>query len=115
MRHVAADAAALPAAQPKPTSLTGQVESALAVWQSAAPTSAGIWECDPGEFTAARPDLTEVCQILSGSGTVTGEDGVSAEIGPGSLLVLPLGWRGTWVVREKIRKTYVLIGGAATV
>jgi uncharacterized cupin superfamily protein len=114
LRHVAADTAPLPAAQPKPTSRTGQVEAALSVWKSVAPTSTGIWECDPGEFTAARDDHTEICQILSGSGTVRGDDGVSAELGPGSLLVLPLGWRGTWVVRETIRKTYVLIGGAET-
>jgi uncharacterized cupin superfamily protein len=115
LRHVAADAATLPPAKPKPTSRTGQFESALSVWQSAAPTSTGIWECEPGEFTASRDDHTEICQILSGSGTVIGDDGVSAELTPGSLLVLPLGWRGTWVVREKIRKTYVLIAGAETV
>jgi uncharacterized cupin superfamily protein len=114
LRHVAADTVALPEPQAKPTSRTGQVEATLSVWQSAAPTSTGIWECDPGEFTAVRDDYTEVCQILSGSGTVRGDDGVNAELAPGSLLVLPVGWRGTWVVRETIRKTYVLIGGAAT-
>jgi hypothetical protein len=114
LRHVAAATVTLPQPQPKPTSRTGQVEASLGVWRSAAPTSTGIWECEPGEFTAVRDDCTEICQILSGSGTVRGDDGVSAELVPGSLLVLPLGWRGTWVVRETIRKTYVLIGGAAT-
>ncbi|NJC67902.1 DUF861 domain-containing protein [Planosporangium flavigriseum] len=105
----------MPPAQPKPTSLTGQVESTLSVWQSTAPTSTGIWECDPGEFTASRDGYSEICTILSGSGTVVGEDGVSADIGPGSLLVLPMGWRGTWVIKEKMRKTYVMIKDAATV
>jgi uncharacterized cupin superfamily protein len=114
LRHIAADTVTLPEPQPKPTSRTGQVEASLSVWQSAAPTSTGIWECEPGEFTAVRDDYTEICQILSGSGTVRGDDGVSADLLPGSLLVLPVGWRGTWVVRETIRKTYVLIGGAAT-
>nr|WP_240940750.1 cupin domain-containing protein [Planosporangium flavigriseum] len=87
----------------------------MSVWQSTAPTSTGIWECDPGEFTASRDGYSEICTILSGSGTVVGEDGVSADIGPGSLLVLPMGWRGTWVIKEKMRKTYVMIKDAATV
>jgi uncharacterized cupin superfamily protein len=51
-----------------------------------------------------------VCYIITGSGTVTGEDGVSADIAPGSFLVLPKGWRGTWLIRETIRKTFVSIG-----
>jgi uncharacterized cupin superfamily protein len=58
---------------------------------------------------ADRSTNTEVCQIISGYGTVTGEDG--AAIGPGSLLVLPRGWRGTWVIRETIRKSFVIVDG----
>ncbi len=52
---------------------------------------------------------TEVCHIISGSGTVVGEDRTRADIGPGTLLVLPRGWRGTWFVKEAIRKTYVMV------
>lgn len=111
LRHVAADTTTLPPAEPKPTSLTGQVEASLSVWDGDAQTSTGVWECGPGEFTAVRANSTEICQILSGSGTVRGADGTSAELRPGSLLVLPMGWRGTWVVKETIRKSYVLIGG----
>jgi hypothetical protein len=109
LRHLAADAVPMPASQPKPTSRTGQTEATLSLWQSGARTSAGVWECEPGEFTAVREDVAEVCHILEGRGTVTGEDGTSADLAPGSFLVLPSGWRGTWVVHETIRKTYVLI------
>jgi uncharacterized cupin superfamily protein len=109
LRHLAADAAQMPVPQPKPTSRTGQHEATLSLWGSGARTSAGVWECEPGEFTAVREDVAEVCHILEGRGTVTGEDGTSADLGPGSFLILPAGWRGTWVVRETIRKTYVLI------
>jgi uncharacterized cupin superfamily protein len=98
----------LPAPQPKPTSSSSQLESAVSLWDGG-PTVAGVWECGPGEFTAARSRTTEVCHIISGSGIAAGEDGISAEVGPGSLLVLPQGWRGTWVVRETIRKTYVIV------
>lgn len=111
LRHAVVTAVTLPQPQPKPTSRTGQVESTLSVWEAGPHTSAGVWECEPGEFTAVRDDCTEICQILSGSGSVHGDDGTSADLEPGSLLVLPLGWHGTWVIREKIRKTYVLVAG----
>jgi uncharacterized cupin superfamily protein len=109
LRHHAAGAVQMPAPQPKPTSRTGQHEATLSLWESGARTSAGVWECEPGEFTAVREDFAEVCHILAGRATVTGEDGTSAELAPGSFLILPRGWRGTWVVHETIRKTYVMI------
>lgn len=109
LRHVVAASATLPEPTSKPTSRTGQVESTLGVWQSTDGAAVGVWECDPGEFTADRSDRTEICTILTGSATVTGEDGTSAEVGPGSLLVLPRGWRGTWSVRDTVRKSYVFI------
>lgn len=112
LRHVVVGETQLPPPQVKPTSRTGQMESTLGVWQGSSGTSSGVWECEPGEFTAVRDDCTEICHILTGRATVIGDDGTSAEIGPGSLLVLAQGWRGTWIVHETIRKTYVMIAGA---
>ena len=106
---VTATTVEMPEPQPKPTSVSGQLESSLELWGDAV-TDTGVWECDAGEFTADRSGATEVCHIISGSGTVVGEDGTSADIGPGTLLVLPRGWRGTWFVKEAIRKTYVMVG-----
>ncbi|SEF51894.1 hypothetical protein SAMN04489712_101283 [Thermomonospora echinospora] len=109
LRHLAgATAAALPAAEPKPTSLTGQRETTLEIWADG-PASAGVWECGPGTFTAVRDGYHEVCQILSGSATLTGEDGARVELSPGSAVVLPDGWHGTWQVHETMRKTYVIV------
>lgn len=112
LRHVTANSVVLPHPQPKPTSRTGQMESTLSLWEAGAYTSTGVWECEPGEFSAVRDTSTEVCQILSGTATVHGDDGTSVRVAAGSLLVLPIGWRGTWVIHEKLRKTYVLVGGA---
>jgi uncharacterized cupin superfamily protein len=109
LRHVDAATVELAEPQPKPTSRSGQMESAFDVWADGV-TDTGVWECGPGEFTADRSTATEVCHIISGSGTVIGDDGTCAHIGPGSLLVLPRGWRGTWLVKETIRKTYVMVG-----
>lgn len=110
LHHIDATETELPAPEPKPTSRSNQLESTLDVWATEA-LSTGVWECGPGEFTADRSANTEVCQIISGHGTVTGEDGTAADIGPGSLVVLPRGWRGTWIIRETIRKSFVIVDG----
>lgn len=114
LRHVDATREPMGPPVPKPTSITGQGETTNQVHSQDDVLDVGIWACDPGEFTADRSAATEVCQILSGSATVVGEDGVKAEIAAGSLLVLPIGWRGTWTVHEAIRKTYVIIAGSGT-
>ncbi|MEU4231835.1 cupin domain-containing protein [Nonomuraea sp. NPDC026600] len=109
LSHLAhAPSVSLPAAEPKPTSLTGQSESTLEVWADSL-AEAGIWECGPGSFTAVRDGFHEICQILAGRATLTGEDGQTVELAPGSTVVLPDGWRGTWDVHETIRKTYVSV------
>lgn len=107
--HVSRAAAAeLPPANPKPTSLTGQSESLLNVWEAGAGTL-GIWECDSGTFTATRDGYDETCVIVSGSATLTSEDGSSVTVGPGDIVVTPRGWKGTWEVHETCRKVYNLI------
>ena len=96
---------------PKATSIAGgQQEAALEVWASAdKKVDTGIWECTPGTFTATREGFHEVCQILSGRATITHEDGTVVEVGPGSTLITPEGWRGQWQIHETLRKTYVII------
>jgi uncharacterized cupin superfamily protein len=67
----------------------------------------GIWEATPGVSKAVRHN-DEICQILSGSATITEADGTSFEIGPGTLLVMPVGWEGTWTIHETVRKMWVV-------
>lgn len=95
----------------KPTSLTdGQTEASAKLWTSAdGRTSIGVWECTPGRFTADRSKTAEVCHIIAGSATVSNQDGsLVRHIGPGDLLVLPLGWMGEWMIHTQMRKLYVL-------
>ncbi|SJM28197.1 conserved hypothetical protein [Mesorhizobium delmotii] len=40
--------------------------------------------------------------------TLHGPDGAAKDVGPGELLVLPLGWEGEWTIHEKTRKLYIL-------
>ncbi len=39
---------------------------------------------------------------------ILADDGALHEIGPGTLLFTPDGWRGTWHVRATVRKTFVI-------
>jgi uncharacterized cupin superfamily protein len=68
----------------------------------------GVWECTPGSFDSARNGDTELMHFLSGAGTITTADGTVHEIRPGAVLVAPDGWRGTWVIRETVRKVYTI-------
>ena len=91
----------------KPTTLTGQLEALQTVWTASdGKSTMGVWECEPGTFTAFRDGYDETCVVVSGSATVTGEDGTVTEVGPGTILATPKGWRGTWVVHETVRKIY---------
>jgi uncharacterized cupin superfamily protein len=106
-----ADAASitLPTASLKPTSLTGQTESSLTLWESPdGHAQLGVWECSPGTFTARRDGYDEIAHIVFGTATVTSEAGDISELGPGSVFVTPAGWSGTWTIHETVRKTYVV-------
>lgn len=100
----------LGAPQPKPTSIEGnQVEAAKLLWTSAdGLVEVGVWECSPGRFTASRDDNSEICHIVSGRVTLHGPGDAAREVGPGELLVLPMGWRGEWTIHETTRKLYVV-------
>jgi len=37
----------------------------------------------------------------------------AVELAAGDTLVMPSGWRGTWDVREPLRKLYVIVDDAA--
>lgn len=95
----------------KQTSIEGdQKEAATELWVSSdGLTEIGIWECTPGTFTADRTLSAEFCHILAGSATVVNEDGTGEKsLAAGDLLVLPLGWKGKWIIHEHVKKTYVI-------
>ncbi len=104
------DAAAIPleVIGPKPGAFAGApVESAVVVHEDDH-MEIGVWECTPGSFPSVKDGISEVMQFVSGEATIVGEDGALHEVGPGALLVTPDGWRGTWHVRQTVRKAYVI-------
>jgi len=99
----------LPAGTPKPTSLTGQVESFSDVWVSRdGLLETGVWECTAGTFTATRDGYDEIALVVSGTATVTDSRGVVTQLSPGTMFITPEGWTGTWVVHEPMRKNYTV-------
>lgn len=94
----------------KATTLTGQMEQVDVVWTSADGKNVyGVWDCEPGTFTAFRDGYHETATIVSGSATITAEDGTVIEAKPGTMLSTPEGWKGTWVCHEQIRKVFNLM------
>ena len=68
----------------------------------------GVWECTPGAWTVTDRRDTEISIIVSGRARITDADGTARELGPGDVLVLPLGWSGSWEILEPTRKIYVV-------
>ena len=67
---------------------------------------AGVWECTPGVWKR-QVLLAELCHFISGHAFFTPEGGETFEIKPGDAVFFPPNCRGTWDVRQTIRKTYV--------
>jgi uncharacterized cupin superfamily protein len=67
---------------------------------------AGVWECSPGVWKR-QVLLAELCHFVSGHAFFTPEGGAPFEIKAGDAVFFPPDSRGTWDVRQTIRKTYV--------
>jgi uncharacterized protein len=88
--------------------LSGAPVESFHVLHSDSGGRSGVWECTPGSFESARDGDTELMHFLSGAGTITTADGTVHDIRPGVVLVAPDGWRGTWDIRETVRKVYTI-------
>ncbi|MEN9621261.1 MAG: hypothetical protein RL499_1454 [Actinomycetota bacterium] len=98
----------------KPTSVTpGQSEGSVDLWTApgatGGPVETGIWQAEPGTFTATRDGYHEICYLISGRVTLTEEGEEPLELEAGDLFVTPAGWRGTWQVHESLRKVFVIV------
>lgn len=76
-------------------------------------TVAGIWTCTPGSWSMPPRANTEVAHIIAGSAQITDADGRQQLVGPGDVLVLPVGWAGRWEILEEVRKVYVIVDALA--
>ena len=70
--------------------------------------TAGVWECSPCLETFERYGVDEICSVLSGSVTLTGDDGIAQTFGPGDTFVIPQDFKGTWHITETLKKFYMI-------
>jgi len=74
----------------------------------------GIWEVTPGVFEGNwTGDDWEAFTIISGSGTLTTDDGTVHDLHPGALVVVPPGTHAIWDIKETLRKTFVFPNDSA--
>jgi len=81
--------------------------SGFTLWKGDNGAEAGVWECTAGP-SHWELEQNEFVYVLSGSMTITPEGEPSFEVGPGSTFVVPVGWKGDWLIHETLRKLYVL-------
>lgn len=67
----------------------------------------GEWQGEVGSWRVQYTE-EEFCQIIEGVSTLTGDDGTVLTVRAGDRFVIPAGFAGTWEVRERTRKTYVI-------
>ncbi len=72
--------------------------------------STGFWEREPDTWSFERP-YDEVALILEGDADIVTNDGRTLTIGAGDVLVTPKESGGTWVIRERIVKFWVIYDG----
>ncbi|HSH32594.1 MAG TPA: cupin domain-containing protein [Actinomycetota bacterium] len=70
----------------------------------------GFWEREPDTWSFERA-YDEVALILEGDADIVTDDGRTLTIGPGDVLVTPKGSAGTWVIRERVVKFWVIYDG----
>lgn len=71
------------------------------------PVSSGIWAATPGLHRVIRDDSTiEQFYILEGEVELAEEGAAPLRFGPGDLVVIEPGFRGTWRTITPVRKVY---------
>ena len=84
-------------------------ESATMLWNAFSNSSdqfhVGHWSSGPCELSVNYTE-DELCVIVEGSVTLTGNDGTQTTHGKGDAFVIPSGFSGVWKSNESVTKIY---------
>lgn len=97
-----------PAPAPVPDPLEGAPVTQTIYLVDGADHQAGIWTCTPGAFVSNHVGYVECMHVVDGEAELRGEDGTVWRIEPGTLLVIPDGWKGVWRVTKKVTKSFAI-------
>lgn len=100
-----------PIARPRVT--RGAPKASTLIMHGDGCSAAGLWRVTAGEFETVIHGYTEFITIRAGRGRLAGDDGGVMELRPDTVVVLPDGWSGRWVVSETIIKSFARIPTAA--
>lgn len=67
----------------------------------------GVWQVTPGTWPLEIP-RDEQCYFIAGRATYRHDSGDVIEVKAGTLVHFPAGWKGTCIVHETLRNTYML-------
>jgi uncharacterized cupin superfamily protein len=101
-----------PSSTEVPNPVTGSPRAALLPLVDDGLRSAGLWRCTPGSFRSDHTGYVEVMHVVEGAAELRGHDGTTWRVSPGTVLVVPDGWIGTWVVEEDVVKSYAIFKNA---
>lgn len=68
----------------------------------------GVWEAEPGLSRWEFLERGEVIHVLEGRMIVTEDGGQPVTLEAGTAGFFPIGWQGTWEIKERIRKFFVI-------
>jgi uncharacterized cupin superfamily protein len=68
----------------------------------------GVWECAPCKLSIDSFPVSEFMSVISGTLTVTNDDGSEEIFRAGDTLFVPKGIKSSWQVKEKLRVFYVI-------
>ena len=71
---------------------------------------AGVWECAPCKEVIDAYPVHEMMTIISGSVTLTSDDGESETFTAGDSFFVEKGTQLTWEITETLRKFYLIVG-----
>jgi uncharacterized cupin superfamily protein len=97
-----------PAPADVPEPVTGRPQTRLLPLVDDGLRSAGLWSCTPGAFRSDHTGYVEFMHVIDGMAELRGDDGTVWHVSAGTVLVIPDGWVGTWVVEKKVIKSYAM-------
>jgi uncharacterized cupin superfamily protein len=102
-----------PAPTDVPDPVAGRPQTCLLPLVDDGLRSAGLWSCTPGAFRSDHTGYVEVMHVVEGAAELRGDDGTTWRVSPGTVLVVPDGWVGTWVVEKTVVKSYAIFRDAS--
>jgi uncharacterized cupin superfamily protein len=104
-----------PAAEPIAASriIAGAPAAQTFVTATTAGGETGLWRVTEGEFTTVHEGYVEFIHIVDGEGELVHDDGTVLPLAPGVTVTMADGWRGRWVIRRPLVKTYAILRSAS--